>query len=54
VQLLAWIGDRRQVEVALDAGRRVLERLPYPDNLDNHFVVGPAKFDFYAMDCYAL
>lgn len=49
---MARIGDRRQVEVALDAGRRVLERLPYPDNLDNHFVVDPAKFDFYAMDCY--
>jgi tetratricopeptide (TPR) repeat protein len=59
VQLLAqrakaWarIGDRRQVEVALDAGRRILESLPYPENLDNHFVVDPAKFDFYAMDCY--
>ncbi|OLB81477.1 MAG: hypothetical protein AUI14_03270 [Actinobacteria bacterium 13_2_20CM_2_71_6] len=22
------------------------------DNLDHHFVVDPAKFDFYAMDCY--
>ena len=50
----AWarIGDRRQVEVALDRGRNLLEHLPYPDNLDNHFVVDPAKFDFYAMDCY--
>jgi tetratricopeptide (TPR) repeat protein len=59
VQLLAqrakaWarIGDRRQVEVALDAGRRLLEHLPCPTNLDNHFVVDPAKYDFYAMDCY--
>jgi tetratricopeptide (TPR) repeat protein len=50
----AWarIGDRRQTEVALDRGRRLLEALPYPDNLDNHFVVDPTKFDFYAMDCY--
>ena len=24
----------------------------YPENLDNHFVVDPTKFDFYAMDCY--
>jgi tetratricopeptide (TPR) repeat protein len=50
----AWarMGDRRQVEVALDAGRRLLEQLPYPTNLDNHFVVDPAKYDFYAMDCY--
>ena len=50
----AWarIGDRRQTEVALDQGRRLLEVLPYPDNLDHHFVVDPTKFDFYAMDCY--
>jgi tetratricopeptide (TPR) repeat protein len=52
----AWarLGDRRQVEVALDKGRRLLEGMPYPENLDNHFVVDPAKFDFYAMDCYRL
>lgn len=52
----AWarIGDRRQVEVALDQGRALLERLPYPEDLDHHFVVDPAKFDFYAMDGYRL
>lgn len=52
----AWarIGDRRQVEVALDYGRNLLEALPYPENLDNHFVVDPGKFDFYVMDCYRL
>jgi len=26
--------------------------MPYPENLDHHFVVDPIKFDFYAMDCY--
>ncbi|WP_461033436.1 XRE family transcriptional regulator [Streptomyces mayteni] len=52
----AWarLGDRRQMEVALDKGRRLLEGMPHPDNLDHHFVVDPAKFDFYAMDCYRL
>jgi tetratricopeptide (TPR) repeat protein len=52
----AWarIGDRRQVEVALDQGRTLLERTPYPDNLDHHFAVDPAKWDFYAMDCYRI
>ena len=52
----AWarIGDRRQTEVALDRGRRLLDSLPYPENLDNHFVVDPTKFDFYAMDCYRM
>lgn len=50
----AWarIGDRRQVEVALDQGRGLLEKMPYPDDVDNHFVVDPSKWDFYAMDCY--
>jgi hypothetical protein len=50
----AWarIGDRRQVEVALDHGRRLLEQIPHPENLDHHFKVDPGKFDFYAMDCY--
>jgi tetratricopeptide (TPR) repeat protein len=50
----AWarIGDRRSTEVALDKGRRLLEAMPYPDNLDHHFVVDPTKFDFYTMDCY--
>ena len=33
-------------------GRRLLDSMPYPENLDHHFVVDPTKFDFYAMDCY--
>ena len=48
----ARIGGRRQPEVAPDRGRRLLDSMPYPENLDNHFVVNPTKFDFYAMDCY--
>ena len=50
----AWarIGDKRQTEVALDRGRSLLDSLPYPENLDHHFIVDPTKFDFYAMDCY--
>lgn len=50
----ARVGDRRGVEVALDAGRRLLEGMPYPENLDHHFVVDPAKFDYYSMDCYRI
>ena len=45
-------GDRRATEVALDKGRKLLEAMPYPDNLDHRFVVDPTKFDFYSMDCY--
>jgi hypothetical protein len=50
----AWarMGDRRQVELALERGRVLMESLGYPDNLDNHFTFDPDKFDFYAMDCY--
>ncbi|MEV5883595.1 XRE family transcriptional regulator [Streptomyces sp. NPDC052020] len=52
----AWarLGDRREAEAALGKGRRMLEGMPYPENPDHHFVVDPAQFDFYAMDCYRL
>ncbi|WP_211335836.1 XRE family transcriptional regulator [Nocardia pseudobrasiliensis] len=52
-QAKAWarIGDRQAMENALRRGRTILERLDHPANLDNHFVVDPQKFDFYAMDC---
>ncbi len=52
----AWarIGDRRQAEVALDRGRRLLDSMPYPENLDHHFVVDPTKFDFYTMGAYRI
>ncbi|WP_222932707.1 XRE family transcriptional regulator [Nocardia yunnanensis] len=49
----AWarLGDRREVEKALAQGRSILDTIEHPSNLDNHFVVDPQKFDFYAMDC---
>jgi hypothetical protein len=28
--------------------------MPYPENLDHHFVVDPTKFDFDAMNCYRM
>ncbi|WP_026453709.1 beta/alpha barrel domain-containing protein [Saccharomonospora iraqiensis] len=48
----ARMGLRDEMRRALARGRAVLEALPYPDRIDNHFVVDPSKFDFYAMDCY--
>lgn len=49
----AWarIGDRREVAAALTRGRDLLERLPVDANTRNHFVIDPAKWDFYVMDC---
>lgn len=40
------------METSLETGRRLLDAMPYPDNIENHFVVDQSKFDFYAMDCY--
>jgi hypothetical protein len=34
--------------------QRLLETMPYPENLDRHFAVDPAKFDFYGMDYYRM
>ena len=52
----AWarLGDRRMAWVALEEGRRLLERLSRPANIEHHFVVDPAKFDFYGMDVYSV
>jgi hypothetical protein len=50
----ARIGDRRQTEDALDQGRRLLDSIPRPENLNHHFVVDPSEFDLYAMDCYRM
>ena len=47
-------GHARPTEVALDRGPRLLDSMPYPENLDHYFVVDPTKFDFYAMDCYRM
>lgn len=48
----ARVNDNRLVAVTLEQGRQLLEKQPYPDDVSNHFVVDPAKWDFYAMDCY--
>lgn len=50
----AWarLKNRRQVEVALDRERSLLESLPRPSNPDHHFQIDPAKWHFYAMDAY--
>jgi hypothetical protein len=52
----AWarMGSQRNVVRALEKGRTLLDSLPYPERPDNHFVIDPDKFDFYAMDCYRL
>ena len=51
---LARLGDVDGVRAALDRGRESLDALPHPERPDNHFVVDPAKWDFYAMDAYRL
>jgi hypothetical protein len=35
----ARMGDRSEMQVALERGRAALDRMAYPSNIDNHFVV---------------
>lgn len=48
----ARMGKIPEMRDALERGRVLLDSMPYPENVENHFVVDPSKFDFYAMDCY--
>lgn len=48
----ARMGRSQEMHAALERGRVVLDKMPYPENIDNHFVVDPSKYDFYVMDCY--
>ncbi|RZQ65112.1 helix-turn-helix domain-containing protein [Amycolatopsis suaedae] len=50
----ARMGRAEEVHQALDRGRALLDRLPYPERPENHFVVDPDKWDFYAMDTYRI
>ncbi|WP_370943150.1 XRE family transcriptional regulator [Amycolatopsis sp. cg5] len=50
----ARMGMNEEVHKALDNGVALLDQLPYPDRPDNHFVVDPDKWDFYAMDTYRI
>jgi transcriptional regulator with XRE-family HTH domain len=51
---LARMGAGKDVRKALERGRDILASFPVPERTDNHFVVDPAKWDFYAMDAYRL
>ncbi|HET9253591.1 MAG TPA: helix-turn-helix transcriptional regulator [Pseudonocardiaceae bacterium] len=50
----ARMGNRSEVRRALDHGARLLEDHEHPSRPENHFVIDPAKWDFYAMDCYRI
>ncbi|RKT53062.1 helix-turn-helix domain-containing protein [Saccharothrix australiensis] len=50
----ARMGNRTEVERILDEGYRLLEQHQNPLRPENHFVIDPTKWDFYAMDCYRL
>lgn len=50
----ARMGMQEAVHAALEKGRALLDKLPYPDRPEHHFVVDPDKWDFYAMDTYRI
>ena len=49
---LARMGKAKELTKTLERGRDVLSGFPVPERTDNHFIVDPAKWDFYAMDAY--
>ncbi|PKW19269.1 helix-turn-helix transcriptional regulator [Saccharopolyspora spinosa] len=51
---LALMGDRAGAEAAMARGRATLTHLPSPADPEHHFVVDPAKADFYAVDVYRM
>ncbi|WP_245572461.1 helix-turn-helix domain-containing protein [Actinokineospora enzanensis] len=50
----ARMGQREQVMRILDRGFTLLGEHDRPARPDNHFVIDPSKWDFYAMDCYRI
>jgi transcriptional regulator with XRE-family HTH domain len=48
------MGHRSEARRAMDQGFRLLEGHEHPTRPENHFVIDPAKWDFYAMDCYRI
>lgn len=48
------MGDKERVQQILDDGFRLLAQHDHPTRPENHFVIDPTKWDFYAMDCYRL
>ena len=50
----ARMGKPEEVHRALENGSELLGRLPFPERPENHFVVDPDKWDFYAMDTYRI
>ncbi|WP_219823925.1 hypothetical protein V5P93_006601 [Actinokineospora auranticolor] len=50
----ARMGRTEAAHSALERGRELLDKLAYPARPDNHFVVDPDKWDFYAMDTYRI
>lgn len=50
----ARMNNPSDVRRALDQGARLLTDHEHPSRPENHFVIDPTKWDFYAMDCYRL
>ncbi|MGH3976859.1 MAG: helix-turn-helix domain-containing protein [Pseudonocardiaceae bacterium] len=50
----ARMGNHSGVRRALDQGARLLSDHEHPSRPENHFVIDPAKWDCYAMDCYRI
>ncbi|MEC3976219.1 helix-turn-helix domain-containing protein [Amycolatopsis sp. H20-H5] len=50
----ARMGQPEAVRRILDNGYRLLGQHEHPSRPENHFIIDPQKWDFYAMDCYRI
>lgn len=48
----ARMNNKKNVQSTLDHGYHLLAKHEHPTRPENHFVIDPNKWDFYAMDCY--
>lgn len=51
---LARIGSVRELHDVLDRAQATMASMERPQRPENHFVIDPDKWDFYAMDCYRM
>jgi hypothetical protein len=48
------MGDLSNMRQSLAQGARLLTAHEHPSRPENHSVIDPTKWDFYAMDCYRI
>lgn len=50
----ASVLENKELRNVLEHGQKLLDGFPVPQRTDNHFIIDPSKWNFYAMDAYRL